>query len=76
LNQRKGILDALEACITHTFYENEDDALQYYMDRLDRKRSFGGKYDEKFFAHVKGEGEEFDQETVAEDASLIGDESE
>ena len=76
LNQRKGILDALEACITHTFYENEDDALRYYMDRLERKRSFGGKYDEKFFAHVKGEGEEFDQETVAEDASLIGDESE
>ena len=76
LNQRKGILDALEACITHTFYENEEDALHYYMDRLERKRNFGGKYDEKFFAHVKGEGEEFEQESTDEDAALIGDENE
>ncbi len=76
LNQRKGILDSLENCITHNFYENEQDALQYYMERLERKRSLGGKYEEKFFAHVKGEGEEFDQETDEEDAALIGDESE
>ena len=76
LNQRKGVLDTLEACITHTFYENETDALNYYLERLERKRNLGGKYDEKFFAHVKGEGEEFDQETSNEDAALIGDEDE
>ena len=76
LNQRKGILDSLEDCITHTFYENETDALNYYLERLERKRSLGGKYDEKFFAHVKGEGEEFDQEAEEEDAALIGDENE
>ena len=76
LNQRKGILDSLEDCITHTFYENETDALNYYLERLERKRSLGGKYDEKFFAHVKGEGEEFDQEANEEDAALIGDENE
>ena len=76
LNQRKGILDSLEDCITHTFYENETDALNYYLERLERKRSLGGKYDEKFFAHVKGEGEEFDQEAGEEDAALIGDENE
>ena len=76
LNQRKGILDRLEDCITHTFYENEADALNYYMERLGRKRELGGKFDEKFFAHVKGEGEEFDQETAEEDATMIGDEDE
>ena len=66
----------MEDCITHTFYENETDALNYYLERLERKRSLGGKYDEKFFAHVKGEGEEFDQEAEEEDAALIGDENE
>ena len=76
LNQRKGILDSLEACITHTFYKDEEDALQYYMDRLERKREMGGKYDEKFFAHVKSEGEEFDQETSTEDATIGGEEVE
>ena len=75
LNHRKGILDSLEACITHTFYENETDALNYYLERLERKRTLGGKYDEKFFAHVRGEGEEFDQEAGEEDAALIGDEN-
>ncbi len=76
LNRRKGILDSLEDCITHTFYENETDALSYYLERLERKRSLGGKYDEKFFAHVRGEGEEFDQESNEEDGALIGDENE
>lgn len=75
LNQRKGILDALEDCITHSFYKDEEDALNYYIERLERKRNLGGKYDEKFFAHVKSEGEEFDQETTEEDAALIGDEN-
>ena len=76
LNQRKGILDNIENCITHTFYENETDALNYYMERLKRKRELGGKYDERFFAHVKGEGEEFDEENAEEDAAMIGDENE
>lgn len=76
LNQRKGILSSLESCITHTFYKNENDATQYYIDRLDRKRSYGGKYDEKFFAHVRDEGEEFDQKESDEDASLSEAESE
>lgn len=76
MNQRKGILDSLEACITHTFYKNEGDALQYYRERLDRKKELGGKYNEKFFAPVKEEGEEFDQDIGEEDAALIGDEDE
>lgn len=76
MNQRKGILDSLKACITHTFYKNEGDALQYYRERLDRKKELGGKYNEKFFASVKDEGEEFDQDIEEEDAGLIGDEDE
>lgn len=59
MNQRKGILDSLQSCISHTFYKNETDALRYYQDRISRKKAFGGKYDEKFFAHIQDEGEEF-----------------
>ena len=76
LNQRKGILDALEACIKHTFYKNEHDALQFYRERLDRKKELGGKYYEKFFAETKDNGEEFEQEENVEDTDLIGDETE
>lgn len=53
LNQRKGILDSLKSCITGTFYENEEDATQYYMNRVVRKRDLGGKYNDKFFAQFK-----------------------
>ena len=59
LHRRKGILDSLQSCISHTFYRDENDALQYYQERLLRKKALGGKYDEKFFAHVRDEGEEF-----------------
>lgn len=44
LNKRKGITEALESCIRKTFYKNEDDATQYYMDRVIRKKDLGGKY--------------------------------
>lgn len=59
LNQRKGILDTLEKCIKHTFYKDEADATQYYHDQLTRKKTYGGKYDEKFFANIQEETEEF-----------------
>ena len=59
LNQRKGILDTLETCIKHTFYKNEFDAEQYYIDQLARKKEYGGKYDERFFANIQEETEEF-----------------
>lgn len=59
LNQRKGILDTLEKCIKHTFYKDEADATQYYLDQLMRKKTYGGKYDEKFFANIQEETEEF-----------------
>ncbi|MCP1110890.1 DNA phosphorothioation system sulfurtransferase DndC [Ohessyouella blattaphilus] len=69
LNQRKGILDSLETCIKHNFYKNEDDATEYYTRQLERKKTMGGKYNEKFFAHIQEEGGEF--EDVPEEAEAI-----
>lgn len=60
VNERKGILDSLEKCIRSTFYEDENDATQYYSAQLERKKKLGARYNEKFFAHIKEEGEEFD----------------
>lgn len=60
VNDRKGILGSLESCIRKTFYSNEDDATAYYKEQLERKRSMGGKYNEKFFVHIQDEGEEFE----------------
>lgn len=62
LNQRKGILDSLQSCISHTFYRDELDALQYYQERISRKKTLGGKFDEKFFTHIQDAGDEFTQE--------------
>ena len=60
VNQSKGKLDSLEKCIKHNFYANEDDATQYYSEQLTRKKNMGGRYNEKFFAHIQNEGEEFE----------------
>ena len=46
LNKRKGIIDSLEKCIRKTFYKDEEDATQYYMERVIRKRDLGGKYNQ------------------------------
>lgn len=48
MNQRKDIIDKLEKTISKTFYQNEDDAAQYYMNKMKRKKDYGGKYNEKF----------------------------
>ena len=47
-NQRKGISEQLESCIKNTFYKNEEDATEYYSKRVNRKKQYGGKYDQKF----------------------------
>ena len=59
VNQRKGILDSLESCIKHNFYENEEDATSYYTKQLERKKGVGGQYNKKFFAHIEDAGKEF-----------------
>ncbi len=48
LNERKGIIDSLDAIIKQTFYKNEEDAQRYYLDRMIRKKEMGGSYNEKF----------------------------
>lgn len=60
ISQRKGILDSLENCIKHNFYMNEEDATAYYTKQLERKRSMGGRYNQKFFTNIQEEGEEFE----------------
>lgn len=51
MNQRKGIVDDLEAVIARTFYSDEEDATQYYLDKTNRKKDLGGKYNEKFLEY-------------------------
>lgn len=63
LNKRKGITDDLENAIHKTFYKNEEDATAYYLDRVTRKKDFGGKYNEKaldstYEEIIEDEGEE------------------
>lgn len=47
LNQRKGVVDSLESCIQKTFYKNEEDATEFYLNQVRRKKDLGGKYNEK-----------------------------
>lgn len=61
VNERKGILNSLESCIKKTFYSNEDDATLYYREQLERKKTMGGKYNEKFFITFKDESDEFEE---------------
>lgn len=73
LNQRKGILDDLEKCISHTFYTNEEDATKYYEDRITRKKELGGKFNDKFFSHIQSEAEEFEGEVSEEETAITGE---
>ena len=63
MNQRKGIIEELEKVIAKTFYKNEDDATQYYMEKVCRKKEFGGKYNEKFLDYGNQMLEETDEES-------------
>lgn len=60
LNQRKGITDALESCIQKTFYKNEEDATEYYLNQVRRKKELGGKYNEKALDNTYDEPAEED----------------
>ena len=51
MSQRKSVIDDLEKIISRTFYKNEEDATQYYMDKMNRKKDYGGKYNEKFLEY-------------------------
>ena len=51
MTQRKGIINELENTIRKTFYKNEGDAAQYYLEKMNRKKDYGGKYNEKFLEY-------------------------
>lgn len=48
-NQRKGILDELDKVLSRTYYKDEDDALNCYRNKMERKKDHGAEYNEKFF---------------------------
>ena len=58
-NDRKGITERLEDCIKKTFYQDEEDARQYYENQVIRKKEYGGKYNERFLSTVKEDGPEY-----------------
>ncbi len=47
LNKRKGVTDELRSCIQKTYYKNEEDATEFYLSQVTRKKDLGGKYNEK-----------------------------
>ncbi len=62
VNQRKDILDDIKSAISKTFYKDEEDATQFYLDMMVRKKEHGGKYNEKFLDYQTAESEFEDDE--------------
>ena len=62
VNQRKGILDDINLTLGKTYYKNEEDATQFYLDMMKRKKENGGKYNEKFLDYQPLESEFDDNE--------------
>lgn len=62
VNQRKDILEDINATICKTFYKNEEDATKFYSDMMIRKKENGGKYNEKFLDYQPLESEFDDEE--------------
>jgi DNA sulfur modification protein DndC len=69
LNQRKGVTDSLEDCIQRTFYKNEDDATEFYLSQVSRKKDLGGKYNKKALDSSYDDLMEEDEEDVDEDSN-------
>ena len=65
INQRKGILENLEKCVEHCFYRNEEDATNFYDEKVRRKKDYGGKYDEQFLKELNSDKKET-EDTVTE----------
>ena len=57
VDKRKDILDGIKDTISRTFYKDEKDATQYYLDLMVRKKEHGGKYNEKFLDYQFAESE-------------------
>ena len=65
LGKRKGVNDALEACIRKNYYQNEEDATQFYLNQIYRKKEMGGKYNPKVlddsYDQIEDEDEDEDE---------------
>ncbi len=48
IDQRKGVNDSLSRSISTHFYKDETDATEYYRNQMERKKEYGGSYNEKF----------------------------
>lgn len=59
MNKRSGLLKELEKSIRHTYYANEEDATNYYLNKMERNKRLGGKYDKNFLQSDEEENEEF-----------------
>ena len=62
VNQRKGILEDINSVLGKTFYQNEEDATQFYSNMMIRKKEHGGKYNERFLDYQPIEAEFEDDE--------------
>lgn len=64
VSQKKSILDDINNTLKKTFYKNEEDATKFYSDMMTRKKSYGGKYNEKFLDYqpLMSEFEEDEEE--------------
>ena len=67
MKQRKGIIEDLEKAISANFYQNEKDATDYYARKMDRKKDYGGKYNERFYNVVNEEAAEYNAEETDKD---------
>lgn len=67
LNKRNDILKKLQGCIASNFYQNEEDALAYYMKKMTRKKNYGGKYDTKFLDNVALGDSDIDDREILND---------
>lgn len=68
LNQRMKIKDSLKKVIQNNFYKNEEDATEYYSERIQRKKELGGKY--KVFIDEENVQAIANEPVEAEDLSL------
>ncbi len=48
MDKRADIIKEIEKIIEKTFYKDEEDATEYYSNKMRRKQELGGKYNEKF----------------------------
>lgn len=67
LQKRKEIYNSLQAEVKRCYYQNEEDATSFALEREMRKKEYGLEYDHRAEALEELEDEELEGETVDED---------